>query len=121
MSSPSANETWIIETGDAVIHKKAHAGVGNLTPLEKLIYRVWVADYGMRNAGDLATAADLYANFQTEAAVLANDLSLKATREAFELPMADLQSQYFKRFDNICDEIRYAQSLTYPSISIPNP
>jgi hypothetical protein len=108
MSAPSANETWIIEAGDDVIQKKAREGIGNLTPLEKLIYCVWVADYGMRNAGDLDAAHDVYANFQLEAAHLANDLSLKATRDAFELPTDDLQRQYFERFDDICDELKNA-------------
>jgi hypothetical protein len=108
MSAPSDNETWIIETGDDVIQKKAREGIGNLTPLERLIYCVWVADYGMRNAGDLDTARDLYATFQIEAAHLANDLSLKATRDAFELPTEHLQRQYFERFDDICNELKYA-------------
>jgi len=108
MSAPSANETWIIEAGDAVIQKKVQEGIGSLTPLERLIYCVWVADYGMRNAGDLDTARDLYADFQTEAARLANDLSLKATRDAFELSTEDLRRQYFERFDAICRELRYA-------------
>jgi hypothetical protein len=108
MSALSANETWIIDAGDAVIQKKAQEGIGNLTPLERLIYCVWVADYGMRNAGDLDTARDLHADFQTEAARLANDLLLKATRDAFELSTEDLSRQYFERFDDICHELRYA-------------
>ena len=53
------NETWIIEAGDAVIQKEARLGIGRLTPWEALVYCVWVADYGMRNAGDLDTAEDL--------------------------------------------------------------
>ena len=108
MSVPSANETWIIEAGDAVIQKKAHEGVDGLAPLERLIYCLWVADYGMRNAGDLDTAHDLYADFQKEGAQLAKDLSLQATQEAFVLSKEDLQRQYFERFDGICDEIKHA-------------
>ncbi len=108
MSVPTKNETWIIEVGDAVIQKKAGEGVGSLSPVERLIYCLWVADYGMRNAGDLLTAHDLYADFQTEAVLLAKDLGLQATHEAFALPAADLQREYFQRFDKICDEIRNA-------------
>ena len=61
------NETWILETGDRVIQKKARYGVNRLSPWESLVYCLWVADYGMRNAGDLDTACDLFASFQTDA------------------------------------------------------
>lgn len=103
---PTANECWIIEIGDVVIQKKVRIGVGSLSPIERLIYCVWVADYGMRNAGDLETAHDVYSDFQSEAARLARELGLQQTRSAFALPMADLQRQYFNRFEEICDEIR---------------
>ena len=61
----------------------------------------------MRNAGDLAVSHDVYGDFQTEAVRLAQALRLPATREAFALQTADLQRQYFERFEKICDEIRY--------------
>ena len=63
------NETWIIEAGDAVIQKRAEQGDDALTPLERLIHCLWVADYGMRNAGDLITAGDVYPSFHDEAAL----------------------------------------------------
>jgi hypothetical protein len=106
MSVPTANESWIIEIGDTVIQKKARTGVGSLSPIERLIYCVWVADYGMRNAGDLETAHDVYSDFQPEAARLARELGLQQTHSAFALPSADLQREYFDRFEEICDEIR---------------
>ncbi len=56
-------ETWIIDVGADVIAKRSAIGREALTPLEKLIYCVWVADYGMRNAGDLVVAADIYPEF----------------------------------------------------------
>lgn len=103
---PTTNESWIIDAGDVVIRKKAHSGIGSLTTVERLIYCVWVADYGMRNAGDLETAHDVFSDFQPEAARLARDLGLQQTHSAFALPMADLQREYFDRFEKICDEIR---------------
>ena len=106
MSAPTANETWIIDAGDAVIQKKAREGVSSLSPIERLIYCLWVADYGMRNAGDLDAAHDVYADFQTEAVRLAQDMKLQATQSAFALPTADLQREFFERFEEICDEIR---------------
>jgi hypothetical protein len=106
MSIPTINESWIIDAGDVVIQKKAHIGVDQLMPIERLIYCVWVADYGMRNAGDLETAHDVYPDFQPEAAQLARELGLERTHSAFVLPTADLQRQYFDRFEEVCTEIR---------------
>jgi hypothetical protein len=106
MSLPTTNESWIVQAGDVVIQKRARGGVGSLSPVEKLIYCVWVADYGMRNAGDLETAYDVYSDFQPEATRLARELGLQQTHRAFSLPVADLQCEYFDRFEEICDEIR---------------
>jgi hypothetical protein len=92
MALPSDNETWIIDAGDAVIQKKATSGIEALSPSEHLIYCLWVADYGMRNAGDLVTAADLYPSFQTEAVRLANRLHLPFTQESFSLPHSRFSS-----------------------------
>lgn len=107
---PSANETWLVEAGDAIIQKKAHSGFENLLPWEALVYCVWVADYGMRNAGDLETAADVYDEFQLHARRLAEQLALRVTQETFSLSMADLENQYFERFEPMCEEIRRYQS-----------
>jgi hypothetical protein len=108
MAVPSENETWLIEAGDDVIQKKALRGDSCLTPLEKLIYCVWVADYGIRNAGDLETASDLYPGFQTEACLIARTLSLQCTLGIFSLPRAQLSSTYLERFEGLCDELRNA-------------
>ena len=108
MASGADNETWIIEAGAAVIDKRASLGASALSPVERLIYCLWVADYGMRNAGDLQTAHDVYRDFQHEAALLAAKLGLGFTRDSFSLPTAVIQDEYFERFDRICDEIRRA-------------
>ena len=57
MTVPSENETWLIEAGDEVIQKMAASGSDGLSLWERLVYCLWVADYGMRNAGDLDTAS----------------------------------------------------------------
>ena len=108
MSAPTDNETWIIEAGDAVIRKKAGFGLASLSAVERLIYCLWLADYGMRNAGDLDTAHELYPDFQREAADHAGELALSFTHESFLLPSGTLQEQYFERFEQICDEVRSA-------------
>jgi hypothetical protein len=95
MSVPTDNETWVIETGDRVICKKASGGGECLSSWEMLVYCLWVADYGMRNAGDLDTAADVYAEFHLHARRVAEALSLPLTLEAFSLPQSDLEREYF--------------------------
>jgi hypothetical protein len=105
---PTENETWVIEAGDAVVRKKAFAGLSALRPTERLIYCLWVADYGMRNTGNLETASDLYAQFQEEAIRLAKELSLEFTLETFSLPKESLEIQFFDRFERVCNEIKKA-------------
>ncbi len=108
MNSSRDNESWILDAGDAVIARKAVIGTTELSSVERLVYCLWVVDYGMRNAGDLDTARDLYPDFQREAVDLASDLGLKFTQDSFALPSDTLQAEYFERFDRICDEIKGA-------------
>jgi len=109
MSTHTANETWVIDTGDAVISRKAHGGIECLSPWERLVYCLWVADYGMRNAGDLDTAADVYPQFHLNARRMAKTLALRLTHEAFSMSKRELEREYFERFESICDEIRAAE------------
>jgi len=103
-------QTWIIETGGEVIEKEVEHGLGSLSPIERLIYCMWVADYGMCNAGDLDTACDVYENFQSEGAQLAVTLKLPITTEAFQLSRQALEASYFERFPSICEELAAANS-----------
>lgn len=100
------NETWIVEAGAAVIQTAARAGLASLSPIEALIYRIWEADYSMRNAGDLEAFGDGWITIQLDALRLAEELSLRFTYESFSLPKLTLQNEYFKRFDRICDEVK---------------
>ena len=103
------NETWVIEAGDRIIQEKARIGFDHLTEWERLVYSLWVADYGMRNAGDLDTARDVYADFQSVARHAAEVLSLPATRDTFALAHDSLQERYFDLFEAVCDEVRSAE------------
>jgi hypothetical protein len=109
MAIPTDNETWVIEAGDKVIQKKATMGAASLAPWEMLVYCLWVADHGMRNAGDLKTAADVYADFQSDARRIAEALSLRVSLAAFSLTQGELEQAYFDRFESLCDEIRRAE------------
>ena len=109
MTQPPDNETWVIEEGDRVIQKKSRTGPESLTTWDWLVYSLWVADYGMRNAGDLETAKSVYADFQLIALSAARDLSLRLTRDTFSMEPNALEAEYFDRFDAICDEIKSAE------------
>src|SRR5882762_4858439 len=115
MSTHTENQTWVVQTGDRIIQKKAKAGVVSLSDWERLVYCLWLTDYMMRNAGDFANAVDMYPDFQTDAKRFANQLSLPATCEAFSLSQHELQRQYFERFEAICDEIRNAEPSASPN------
>src|SRR5262245_66618451 len=93
----SATASWVVTRGGDSVEKKARKGVQSLTSWERLVYCLWVADYGMRNAGDLDTARDVYANFQSEGQQLAKELSLRLTHEAFSLSKGDFEREYFSR------------------------
>lgn len=109
MSAHTANQSWIVQTGDRVIRKKAQADAASLSDWEQLVYCLWLADYMMRNAGDFANAQDMCPTFQSDAQQLAERLGLAVTREAFSLSQHKLQKEYFDRFERICDEIKSAE------------
>jgi len=54
----------------------------------------------------MAVARDLYEPFHEEALRLSQELGMNATHSAFALAPAELERQYFERFDAICDELR---------------
>lgn len=100
------DETWLIDIGHAVIEKKRSAGVDALTPRERLIHCLWIADYSMRNAGDLATARDLDPRFLADARHAADVLGLPHAVEAFGLSEGELERRYFDLFGDLCAELR---------------
>jgi hypothetical protein len=105
MSTQPDYETWLIEAGDGVIERKANFGVSSLSDVERLIYCLWVADYGMRNAGDLDTAYDLYPAFQAEGLELATRLSMPRAKALFEQPRHVMSALYFINFEGVCEEL----------------
>ena len=110
------NETWILEAAIVPVEKMVSSGSASLSPWEVLVYCLWVADYGMRNAGDLAAATDLHADFQAEARRAAEYLALPLTFDAFSLNQSQLEQQYFDRFESICNEIRRAEPGDTPKV-----
>ncbi|WP_200179848.1 hypothetical protein [Undibacterium sp. 14-3-2] len=78
-----------------------------MSPKERLIYCLWVADYCMRNAGDISQASEMYAGWQKEAAEQSKKLLLDFSSESFSLSESSFEQQFFSRFDGICEEIKH--------------
>lgn len=112
MNEEMDHETWLIEAGDAVIQKKSQTGMSSLTSVERLIYCVWLADYSIRNAGDLMTAGDLYEPFYEEAVQFAKMLHLHSIERSFSLPMQNFVQEYYTCFELICSELRSVYVIT---------
>ena len=101
-------ETWLLKEGHHVIERKSVDGYAALNARDRLIYCVWAADYGMRNAGDLATAANLHPTFLRDGHSAAQALGLPRCTDAFSLSCKDLEDRYFALFDGIVAELRAA-------------
>jgi hypothetical protein len=106
VTAPVDNETWIIERGADIIEKKERSGLATLDDWEHLVYCLWIADYMMRNAGDLANAPDLYPEFQVEAIQRARRLGLVLTERMFALPPDQFEREYLDQFESVCGEVR---------------
>jgi hypothetical protein len=103
------NETWLLDTADEIMISRAEIGFSAMASIERVIYCLWVADYGIRNAGDLSTAFDLFASFMSDGLVAAKEAGLPLSARMFSLPIADLEAIYLGLFDGIVDEIRAVQ------------
>ena len=106
MENTIDNETWLIDYGDEVIAKKASVGFDSLSPKEKTTYCLWVADYSMRNAGDLQSACDLYPEFLEEGLRLAKVMDLKKLIELFQNDKLEFEKNFFNLFNEACNELR---------------
>jgi len=111
------NETWIVERGGQVVEKMADAARSPLTDVERLIYCLWVADYGMRNAGDLETAEEVYPKFHAEGATLARSLGLPKALGLFSLVTSEFENGYFELLTDVSLEIQKADALS-PNTSL---
>ncbi|MBP1857895.1 hypothetical protein [Rhizobium herbae] len=109
---PEDNETWVIEAGHTILEKEAATGFASLEAWERLLYSLWVADYGMRNAGDLDTAEEVDEHFREKGLQAARELSLLKCIQGFSLAREDLERRYFELFDTMCEEIKGVERRT---------
>jgi hypothetical protein len=106
------NETWLLEACGGVFEKEAAQGYSSLSPFERLRCCLFAADYGMRNAGDLTTAADLHPTFLEDGRSAAEELGLPQSAAAFSLSPQELEERYFDLFDSIVAELRVLASAS---------
>jgi hypothetical protein len=106
------NETWVVERGGEVIEKMADACRQPLTDVERLIYCLWVADYAMRNAGDLEAAEELYPEFHAEGATFARLLDLAKASRLFSFTKLEFEESYFELLTGVRLEIQQADALS---------
>ena len=106
MVAPTDNETWLIDRGDEIIEKKVGRGIDGLSVWERLVYCLWVADYGIRNAGDLDIAEDLHKGYRQEIVYFSEKLGFKQIAELFSINERLLVEKYSESFEGICSEVR---------------
>ncbi|MRJ44614.1 hypothetical protein KF946_10100 [Idiomarina loihiensis] len=109
MIASTDNESWLIDCGDEIIQKKAGSGFSGLSDWERLVYCLWVADYSIRNAGDLGAAEDLYEDYRKDLLFFSRELELTKTSEVFASATEFAPEQYERRFEDICREVRKAE------------
>jgi hypothetical protein len=106
----SDNETWLVETGDIVIVKKAANTLLSLTEAERAIFCLWVIDYSIRNSGTLNEIEDIYSNAISELNQFARDkqcASLSSITDTTRtLDEEQFCNNYYLLFESACTEIR---------------
>ena len=109
------NETWLIETGDLVIRKKASSSLLSLSDIERAIYCFWVIDYSVRNSGTLGAVGDLYPGAFLELSQYArtNNVShLALISETANTTDEGFCENYYRLFEAACDDIRAVYQRT---------
>jgi hypothetical protein len=102
-------ESWLLEAADPVILRKASTSLADLSDWERAVYCLWVADYGIRNAGDLQSAHQLEPTFKNVGRRAARALRLGATSALFERADAEFVLTYLASFETVCRELASAR------------
>jgi len=106
---PPDYESWLIDEAESVIRRKASVSLACMSPWERALYCLWVADYSVRNAGDLQAAYDLEADFKSAGLQAALALRLPAVSALFSLDDREFLRRYLATFDSICRELAHSR------------
>ena len=98
-------ETWLIETGDAVILAMENS---SLSDIEQAIYDFWVIDYAIRNSGTLELIEDIHPAAVDELTELATQHHWHKTSELLTTAHSEdlFCEYYYLHFETCCEEIR---------------
>jgi len=100
-------EEWLLAVG--VIASERERGGLQATDLQQLVLRVWWLDYGMRNAGDLATVLeDACPDALINGSRFARACDLPIATAVLGQSQADFERTYFDNFVSLCGELRQA-------------
>jgi hypothetical protein len=108
--SPFDYESWLLDATEPVLRREIEVGASALAGWERALYCLWVADYSMRNAGDLGSAYDLASDFKSAGLAAARTTDLRAMASLFELDDVEFARQYAGSFDEVCRELLAKQS-----------
>lgn len=102
-------ETWLLETGDIVIRKKAQLSESALSESDRAVYWMWLIDYSVRNAGCFGPLEDMGAKTAlSDLARFAQDTKLSAL--CLWLQLSDNEEvfcrTYYQHFDKACGELK---------------
>ena len=107
-------ETWVIETGDDIIHKEHELGAASLSPVEKAIYDLWAVDYAVRNAGDMEALEDIRPTAATDLAAFLRSSGQSKLAVHMELlaGAGEECDSYYESFPRLCQALQSALSGT---------
>ena len=105
-------ETWLIDTGDEVIRKKAVTGLDGLLPAERAIYALWVVDYAVRNSGTLLPMSEIYpaALVELRAFAALRDLPTLTLLAGSAADEAAFCADYYRHFEMASQELKLAMA-----------
>lgn len=114
-------ETWLIDTGDVVLHKLNNEGASALVPIDWGVYWMWWIDYAVRNSGSFGPLQDMDSTAINDLLAFSESTGLQkltAWLNSAEDESTFCQS-YLEHFDEACSELRDAYCRrTLTSISI---
>lgn len=101
-------ETWLLEVGDEIIHKKVECEYVGLSDIEKAIYCLWVIDYAVRNSGTLEPMREIHETALAELVAFSHQEKLVGLSALLELAAdeAEFCEKYYGLFDGACAEIK---------------
>ncbi|WP_458764882.1 hypothetical protein [Cupriavidus basilensis] len=100
--------TWVVDTGDEVIQKRANEGEIALSQAELAVYCMWTIDYAVRNSGSFGPLEDMESTALTDLLQIARGSGLRKLAAWLETSTNESAfcGTYYEQFDEPCAELR---------------